>query len=445
MNAASSSRTFTAFVAAMLLSGVSAHAASQAVEISSANESQAGRQLCEAVVRGNIRAVDQLLASGVIGVDDVIVTGPEGNFHKFDGRLGRLAFKLWEYRSYMQSSMNGKLCYVAAGASTGTDGMVATRTDLHGTALMIAVRNRNIFMVKELLKRGANPNVFINVGSVVFKNSIAKARSVSGNTTWFGGKPYGGPLSQPYMPGQATVSNNSLNPNDDVVDYEVTRLCALTDLYGTGTPGTLQQDNAIAEMLVNAGAAFPKGEDDRGRTAIWDVAAVRSVYLIRLLHKNGWDVCHKDHMGKTVADYCVETLGKMAECDDRQMLLAFVKELGRLGCPLPSTMPEPQKIDVRPLGGNGNTTPTQGVGLNSGTSGYPAVSGSVDARSVADRSIERQAIQNQIDALRIELEDAKRNLHNDMVQGTGWVSADAHVQSIMREIQELQGQLMRLR
>ncbi len=442
---ANDKRRLTAIIAAVLLQGTFANASNQPVAISSACETRAGRQLYEAVSAGNVRMADQLLNSGAISVDNVIIAGlklPNGHtLSEPDGRLGCQAF------SPSGAFSDGSVYYHAAGETVSTYGWSKrTTTHLYGTALMTAVRNRNVFMVKELLKRGANPNVFINVGSVVFKNSMVKAQQAASNgTVWFGGKPYGGPLDDMFMPRSATGDAKAPNPVGDIVDYAVTRLCALTDLYGTGTSKTLQQDDAIAEMLVNAGAGFPTGEDDRGRTALWDVAAVRSVYLLGLLHANGWDVNHKDHMGKTVADYCVATLEKMPECDDRAMLVRFVEELGRLGCNVPSAMPEPQRIEVRPLGGNGGATQRQVPGENPGIGGSPVAPDLINTRASSDRAMERQAIQNQIDALRIELEDARRNLHNDIVQGTGWVSASMHEQGILREIQELQGQLMRLR
>ena len=437
-------RGLAAIVAAVLLQGMFASASNQPVVISSACETRAGQQLYEAVSLGNVRMADQLLNSGAISVDNVIITGlklPSGRpLSELDGRLSRLAF------SAGPSFSDGSMYYHATGEICPSPGYRKwTTTHLYGTALMTAVRNRNVFMVKELLKRGANPNVFINVGSVMFKGSMGKAQAAQNNTVFFGGKLYGGSADDMNIPRSATDGAKAPNSSGDIVDYAVTRLCALTDLYGTGTSKTLQQDDAIAEILVNAGAGFPTGEDDRGRTALWDVAAVRSVYLLRLLHANGWDIKHKDHMGKTVADYCVATLEKMPECDDREMLVRFVKELGRLGCSVPSAMPEPQKIEIRPLRGRGGATQTQVPALNPGSAGYPVAPDLINTRTSADRSLERQAIQNRIDALRIELENARRNLHNDIVQGTGWVSASAHEQSILREIQELEGQLMRLR
>ena len=51
-----------------------------------------------------------------------------------------------------------------------------------------------------------------------------------------------------------------------------------------------------------------------------------------------------------------------------------------------------------------------------------------------DNSVEIASLQNQLWRLRMELEDARANVKVAIVQGTGWVTANMRVMTIMRHI-----------
>ncbi len=389
-----------------------------------------GLQMVKAISEGDIRAVDRLLDDEKVCINDVISTRD---------CTTELPWTLWDpnssvdakCRPYHFTDIVSRMRNFQTEAAmndiryTSHSYHVARRLpainydyEIFGTPLMIAVRLRNSYMVNELLRRGANPNVFIRCAAVCFSR-IGEWSDFSVITS-----------------GQMPTTDGSLD------GYLLPRLCALTDLYGTGTLQTQRTDDAIAEVLVKAGAVFPNKEDGRGRTAMWDVAAVRSIYLLKLLCSNGWDVNHKDHLGNTVADYCVKKLATQPQGEGREMLVRFIRELGRLGANVPFTTPGTKSMEnVRPLrlstsnrdGSTSDMTPDQ-----------PQLQSTNHLLAKEDHSMERAQIQARIDALRIELIEAERNHHNAIVQGTGAIIAGMRVSAIRQEISDLTMEQKRL-
>ena len=64
---------------------------------------------------------------------------------------------------------------------------------------------------------------------------------------------------------------------------------------------------------------------------------------------------------------------------------------------------------------------------------------------VRDNSAEIILLQNRLWRLRMELEDARADLKMAIAQGTGWVTANMRVMTIMRAISDCERRLMQLR
>lgn len=173
---------------------------------------------------------------------------------------------------------------------------------IYGTPLMVAARARNKFMIRELLKRGANPNVFIRAARVMRRKPAAGNRYDSWN-----------PGKEMYMPGGMFA-----NPvKKDPAGIEMRPFVfALKEVYATdwarGETLDVKKADECAKMLVEAGAVFP-GDDDIGRNALWDAVEARSVYLLGLLADAGLDLDKEDNQGKTLLDFCDEQMACATE------------------------------------------------------------------------------------------------------------------------------------
>ena len=304
-----------------------------------------------------------------------------------------------------------------------------------GTPLMIAARVGRKSFVKKLLENGANPNVFIHVKDI-------KREDSSESSVW-----------------------GALNKKDENSPWECERsdtyLCALLDCYmqmpwlsssfqrrnDRASARSIEDRDEIAKMLIAHGAGFIKDEDAYGRNMLWDAAMVDSTYLLGEMVKCGFDINHEDNVGKRISDYSISArfMRKLIELGGKQKGVPANNQRQR---PNPTFLPPVQQMpSSQPVYPAGQMTPSQAMQSGYVPAPYPqqVMPPMTPSMQKPDNSLERQVIQNRIDALRMELEDAKRNVRNDIAQQTGYVSSSMNVQMIMREIQELQGQLMRLR
>lgn len=132
---------------------------------------------------------------------------------------------------------------------------------LFGTPLMIACRAKNKYMVKQLLDRGANPNVFI------------QQKTVSDFSTRISARPWYYAIRALFGPADGRVD---LPRKNDKTATEILR------------------------MLCDAGACLPP-EDAMGRNALWDALEDMSPMTMDMALKT-FDANGQDHQGKSFVD-----------------------------------------------------------------------------------------------------------------------------------------------
>lgn len=282
---------------------------------------------------------------------------------------------------------------------------VTMTVKLLGTPLMIAARARNRFMVAELLKRGANPNVFIAVQDYQPDSYYVNKKATTG--AWACRRPF---------------------------------LCALFDVYLQMDPATMDKADAIAKMLLDNGATFYKKPDDYGRTAIWDAARLKSPYLLSEMVKRGFDINVEDNVGKTVAEWSALELPTLAP--EATLKKQFIKALRGMGVQIPDGPPPSARggSETREVNEDDFTAaPTPPI------PSAPPVPLVLPTVQKPDNSAEIAMLQSRIWKLRMELEDARGNERAAIVQGVGSISASMRTMDIMREISECESRIMQLR
>nr|MCR4805256.1 ankyrin repeat domain-containing protein [Clostridia bacterium] len=287
-----------------------------------------------------------------------------------------------------------------------------------GTPLMVAARMRNESMVTALLKRGANPNVFIEVSDYV-PCSFYGISNLSG--PWNCRRPY---------------------------------LCALFDAYMPLDSTTMDKADAIAKILLEHGAAFYKKPDNDERTAIWDAARLKSAYLLSEMLKKDFDINKEDVDGMTIMDWCLQ---ERPQAGSHQMLhRRFVRALEKMGAkshkasgPSREGSPTTKQADeadfaMGPCGG-GAAQPGSPDGAAAPSPVAAPLPIPLPVVQKPDNSAEIALLQSRIWKLRMELEEARGNERAAAAQGTGWVTASMRSVDIMREISECERRIMELR
>lgn len=432
---------FTVFLA----SGIAAAVRDASVIESVCCDDAYGVAMEAAIFEGNLKQMFDLLSMHEHGINDVIaigsrrveIAGKSATYENDDVR----AQSDWNRRQSM-----GQMGVYNGNAYLGMDSgdlsqmgfnynTVGTRlrgdyysiegNKILGTPLMIAVRARRKHIVKQLLERDANPNVFIAVAD------YHRGDIVSWNTN-------------PY----------SYNPNSKIggpwgCKRSKAYLCALLDCYmkmtmltGGKNLGENADEDEIAKMLIESGAGFIKDVDDYGRNMLWDVARVGSPYLLSEMVKRGFDINREDNQGNTILDYC---LGQGALSTPR--FLRKLDELGAKGKRNRSNGSEGEETKKQPTLVLGSE-PAPIPGRSNPQCGYvptqqPTISPPV--QPIPDNSVEIAALRHRLLALRMELEDARANREIATLQGTGWASASMHEQQIMQEINECESRIMKLR
>lgn len=273
----------------------------RAVEIRASAVVQCTAFAC-AIEGGNIDEVDAFLRAG-IDVNDIIVADNWGGADIVDFEAISLAKDatfmkassfgargMLETMGYFVSLQPAKMAGTGAGAGSRMSfsemarqrnasygsGMPA-QGFLLGTPLMIAARSGSAYMVQELMRRGANPNIFIRTRVAANAKITAKPGSC-----------------RPWM-------------------------CALKETFACNA----RNSEKIAKALIKGGAVFPS-EDSSGRTVLWDALETKSAFLLDIALKNGVDPTREDHTGRSFID-CLNGM------DDRSVADLFCPILRKYG------------------------------------------------------------------------------------------------------------------
>ena len=331
-----------------------------------------GMAMERAILTGNIRQVDELLNQNQKDINDVIVIDRK-NSTSYQVRFSDSCASYWRQGNYRlqpresqdspdaygqnsqfatNSILNeqygnndftnilydhyrpNKNMFGHVAGTTGDYYSIVNKTTafsshrwpvLLGTPLMIAARAHNTFMLQELLKRGANPNVFIEVEN--------------------------------YYP----CAYDSFEKGGMWKNCPRRYICALFDLYMRMEDSRQDTANACAKLLFENGAGFIRIVDDYGRTAIWDAARLRSVLLLETMVKCGFDVKHKDNIGNNILDYLkAEPKIVLNERSEVQ----FLERLAKYGLQYDGQMRQPeQKVPAAQPLPRGDIFTPQGSGL----------------------------------------------------------------------------------
>ncbi len=422
-------------------------------------DNEYGNAMEKAILGGDIKLVDRLLQAQGKSINDVIAISGREDRWRLSDKKAILDSRRYDPPKVDPIIFDGEVYdntpFIPAGGPFGQNAMDIspfappqgdyyaiygdTKCYVLGTPLMIAARAHKKYMVRALLQRGANPNVFIKVGDY-FVND--KRRLDSGNQ---------------FLVINATADAQMKRAcgmtGRDVGTWKCRRsyLCALFDCYVAMDARKVDKADEIANLLIEHGATFISGTDDMGRNALWDAARLKSAYLFGEMVKRGLDVNQEDTNDKTVFDYCAEE----SRGPDRTLLARFRKAVARLGVK-PKERPEGADDEedtaetAVPGEGRGNlpwTVPSRVLPQPQMTytpMPFPAATGPSPMQK-PDNSAEIAMLQNRIWALRSELEDAKANTKVSIAQGTGWVSASMRETDIMREISECERRIMQLR
>lgn len=366
---------------------------SPAIPMVTAGTPCAAVEAVDAIASGNVGALDALLDAGRLGIDEVMAISWYGGSKTLDATS-----KAWDLQdhNYAPAAMGNPVLF---GGWTVHEmpAFGASHSVLHGTPLMVAARFGNARMVRHLLDRGANPNVFIQVGGAM--NGIMDLYCD------------GRRIDRPW-------------------------LFALLETYRK-TPWNKKpadKKDEIARMLVEAGAVLPP-EDGYGRNGLWDASIARSVPMLEMALAAGLDINAEDYSGHAVAE-CKPVVTGDADWE------AFSRVLRGHGATGGDTAaPEPSRgfdaVPPKALESAPATSPTPALSPafpSTGTSRAPA----------PDHSAEIAQLELRLRTLRSQLVDAQHDADMAAVNGTGWIVAGMRVSNIQREISETEGRLLEL-
>ena len=415
-----------------------------------------GMPLVNAIQSGNWKQVEAILDRGIIKIDDVICIrkfGPGDGYAEFHATalerqymnlsasstdnsvmivpIENLTFSSQQYRrdfggaqmaaanralnpggnplNDMYVPQVGNMDFRSIAYVSGGAGVQRSWLELYGTPLMVAARLGNKYMVKKLLAKGANPNVFIRTGGVLHCHGAL------------------------------------FSTNKNLIGCIRPWICALIDTYSMIEGKSARDMSACASMLIDAGAYFPRStKDDQGRTMLWDAVMLTSPELVETCVKRfGLNVNEEDNLGKTVSEYLVQAGTNGGKYVNG--ISATLRKLRELGANVPSASATPREMDSSTTPAQGSTaTPSP---MPSGVPYHPQISGRTGSGGTPkeDHSAEIAALQHRLLALRMELEDARANRKIATIQGTGWVAASMHEQQIMQEISDCERRIMELR
>lgn len=315
----------------------------------------------------------------------------------------------------------------------GYPGVKAALSTVYGTLLMVAARTGNAFMVRELLKRGADPNIIIKTGGVETKMGIRDCE-------------------RQYMCAliEAATEGEFYGAHPSVMEIH--------------QPGLKKNGRNISEclkLLIKAGAVLPP-PDGMGRNALWDALACQNETLLELALKSGLDINTQDNKGKTVLDYCARAAGDTSRARGERVsyerFAAFLRKAGAT-C---SEESEEENEDSKSRDVVGQDFPQgmQNNGQYGGAGGYgtgglpggnlphafnrqrPKVG--IAALSSQERAALRVRLEQRLRALETEFIKAESNGHRSAFLGIGDVTSSMTTDNVMRQIADVKRQLLEL-
>ncbi|MBQ7187877.1 MAG: ankyrin repeat domain-containing protein [Kiritimatiellae bacterium] len=347
--------------------------------------------LVKRIIDGDTAGVDVALSQGGLDINEILCLTFNDNIRRRRIDLAKTQFKPPYMGNQNFSPLN--YCYKI---DSSTD-VVLDKNDViqfYGTPLMLAARRGDPVMVAFLLKRGANPNVFIPVKGVT--EQMAR-REIGLPSVLAGRRPF-------------------------VV------LCALTDCYVETFGKTVESGDECADLLIKQGAVMPP-ENEAGQTALWAAAQVRSVFLLKEFIQMGADVNHKDLLGMTVADYVSREMATAPGESLKREYEIFLQALSGYGVNThggdsnaPSRMRNPDP--------NGQVNPTYEISSN--------------VIAAKERLAEIAAIEAELKGLRVQLAEAKHDANMNAITGTAAFSVRMRVRSLIDAIHERERRLAAL-
>ncbi len=264
--------------------------------------------LVEAIIGGDIATVNKVLDSGM-DIDKVLIF-LDGNSPV---KVPMSAIDLSDaFGRFMCSHNFDRGCYQV---SLG-DGFY--RHNFYGTPLMLAARLGRTKIVELLLKRGANPNIFIETKQKydpsrfgLFPNSIRSTMYALKEAYW--------PL------------------------FNIVRKGKEEEMWNA----TLAKCDKIAKMLVKAGAMFAPADPNTQRTALYDAAETMSPFMLELALKSGEgeppktpDPLEEDTTGRSFVDFIVQYRSSLPDEAskaflDRRLVRPFFETMRKHGTVLP--------------------------------------------------------------------------------------------------------------
>ena len=308
-----------------------------------------------------------------------------------------------------------------------------TFSTLYGTLLMVAARTGNAFMVRELLKRGADPSIIIKTGGVEMKMGIRDCE-------------------RPYMCALIEAATEGMF-------YKA--FPSATEILQDGHKKTSRNIAECLELLVAAGASLPP-PDGMGRNALWDALACQNETLLNLALKSGVDINSRDNKGKTVLDYCARAAGDTSRTRGERVsyerFAAFLRKAGGT-CAEES---EEENEDAKSQGAAGQTYPQgmQNNGPYGGTGSYgmsgqqsgvlpPAFNRRRPKVGIAalpphERAALKVRLEQRLRALETEFIKAESNGHRSAFLGISEVTSSMITDNVMRQIADVKRQLLEL-
>lgn len=285
--------------------------------------------LVSAIIDGDLDSLDEALSEGDEGINDAIclelllsddeqiarnplrdlIERPEP-VSLLSTAKSAWALELSNYFSdpdYSQGLPDGcAYCYEAEHFEDGTI-FVNNRFALIGTPLMLAVRLGNVRMLKELLNRGADPNVVI------------KTRGILG----LGARGCERPFLSAIVEAATLCQKRLVSPPITLWNSDHSAKVISSPVK---TPTCRTQ---CLKLLRQAGArSLPT--DGKGRTAAWDALNAQSEELLDMAVADGVDLREEDHFGKTVLDYCRENVQSAKTKRERHEWEKFAQVIERM-------------------------------------------------------------------------------------------------------------------
>jgi len=256
---------------------------SQSVSSAICQETTSKHALLNALLKNDVGRVDKLLKSGEYEVNEVICTYAKSDPLLFGG-AEKIRLTSLEWKPMTDVCQDPDVVFF--GGYTGNYAPYETPTPayyLYGTPLMVAAQKGSVEMLRLLLKRGANPNRVVKIGT------------------------YTSPTL--YTEGYQYLTAVSAT--------------ACIDSWSTKRESVVKR---TLEVLKAAGA-LPGPRDGRGRTCLLDAVQYRSVPLFEFCVEYGLNPNEPDHGGKTVFNHCLEAARNPYDYSGSRTWTAFLRKI----------------------------------------------------------------------------------------------------------------------